>query len=47
VQTDPLVDSPDSDAWWDVPIAEVAALATTRAACADYKQSKLAQRSYL
>jgi 3D-(3,5/4)-trihydroxycyclohexane-1,2-dione acylhydrolase (decyclizing) len=47
VQTDPLVGSPDSDAWWDVPIAEVAALPTTRVARADYEQSKLAQRSYL
>ncbi len=26
VETDPLVDAPDSDAWWDVPVAEVSAL---------------------
>jgi len=30
VETDPLAPSPGSDAWWDVPVAEVSALASTR-----------------
>jgi 3D-(3,5/4)-trihydroxycyclohexane-1,2-dione acylhydrolase (decyclizing) len=32
VETDPLAGSPDSRAWWDVPVAEVAALEATRQA---------------
>ena len=31
-RTDPLVGAPDSEAWWDVPVAEVAALTSTQAA---------------
>ena len=37
VQTDPLVAAPDSDAWWDVPVAAVAELDCTRAARAAYE----------
>ena len=47
VQTDPLVGSPSSEAWWDVPVAEVAALGSTRAAREAYEQSKQTQRHYL
>ncbi len=32
VETDPLVGAPDSEAWWDVPVAEVSELESTRAA---------------
>ena len=47
VETDPLVDAPDSDAWWDVPVAEVSNVPTTQEARAQYQQHKLAQRHYL
>ncbi|WP_029137378.1 3D-(3,5/4)-trihydroxycyclohexane-1,2-dione acylhydrolase (decyclizing) [Nakamurella lactea] len=47
VQTDPLVSAPDSDAWWDVPVSEVAELDSTRAAHEQYRQQKKAQRDYL
>jgi 3D-(3,5/4)-trihydroxycyclohexane-1,2-dione acylhydrolase (decyclizing) len=47
VQTDPLVGAPDSEAWWDVPVAEVAGLDSTRAARATYEQHKRTQRQYV
>jgi 3D-(3,5/4)-trihydroxycyclohexane-1,2-dione acylhydrolase (decyclizing) len=47
VQTDPLVGAPDSEAWWDVPVAEVAGLESTRAARAAYEQNKRAQKPYV
>jgi 3D-(3,5/4)-trihydroxycyclohexane-1,2-dione acylhydrolase (decyclizing) len=47
VQTDPLVPAPSSEAWWDVPVAEVSALDTTRAARAAYEHDKRAQRVHL
>jgi 3D-(3,5/4)-trihydroxycyclohexane-1,2-dione acylhydrolase (decyclizing) len=47
VQTDPLVAAPDSGAWWDVPVAEVAELETTRAARKTYEQDKRSQQTYL
>ncbi|TYK49165.1 3D-(3,5/4)-trihydroxycyclohexane-1,2-dione acylhydrolase (decyclizing) [Actinomadura decatromicini] len=47
VETDPLVPAPDSEAWWDVPVAEVAELDDTRAARARYDDARKAQRRYL
>jgi 3D-(3,5/4)-trihydroxycyclohexane-1,2-dione acylhydrolase (decyclizing) len=47
IETDPLLDAPSSDAWWDVPVAEVAALASTRDARARYAKAKKRQRPYL
>jgi 3D-(3,5/4)-trihydroxycyclohexane-1,2-dione acylhydrolase (decyclizing) len=47
VETDPLVGSPDSEAWWDVPVSEVAELDSTAEARAGYEQQKKAQRTYL
>jgi 3D-(3,5/4)-trihydroxycyclohexane-1,2-dione acylhydrolase (decyclizing) len=47
VQTDPLVAARDSEAWWDVPVAEVAALASTRAARETYRRHKQTQHTYL
>lgn len=47
VETDPLAPVPSSEAWWDVPVAEVAELATTRAARRAYEQDKRRQRPYL
>jgi 3D-(3,5/4)-trihydroxycyclohexane-1,2-dione acylhydrolase (decyclizing) len=47
VASDPLVPAPDSGAWWDVPVAEVSELDTTRAARAGYEKHKREQRTYL
>jgi 3D-(3,5/4)-trihydroxycyclohexane-1,2-dione acylhydrolase (decyclizing) len=47
VETDPLVPAPDSPAWWDVPVAEVADLASTREARTTYESHKARQRSHL
>jgi 3D-(3,5/4)-trihydroxycyclohexane-1,2-dione acylhydrolase (decyclizing) len=47
IEVDPTVDAPSSDAWWDVPVAEVSALDSTRAARETYEQNKRAQQHYL
>jgi 3D-(3,5/4)-trihydroxycyclohexane-1,2-dione acylhydrolase (decyclizing) len=47
VDVDPLPDAPGSDAWWDVPVAEVSTLDTTRQARAEYEKAKQTQRRYL
>ncbi|MGJ9413086.1 3D-(3,5/4)-trihydroxycyclohexane-1,2-dione acylhydrolase (decyclizing) [Aeromicrobium sp. CF4.19] len=47
VETDPLVPAPDSPAWWDVPVAEVSDLESTRQARVDYEQHKTTQRHHL
>jgi 3D-(3,5/4)-trihydroxycyclohexane-1,2-dione acylhydrolase (decyclizing) len=47
VPSDPLVPAPDSGAWWDVPVAEVAGLESTRRAREDYLERKRRQRTYL
>jgi 3D-(3,5/4)-trihydroxycyclohexane-1,2-dione acylhydrolase (decyclizing) len=47
VETDPGVPAPDSPAWWDVPVAEVSSLESTRAARATYEQLKTTQRGHL
>jgi len=47
IETDPLVHAPDSEAWWDVPVAEVARTSGTEAARAAYEKAKQAQRNYL
>jgi 3D-(3,5/4)-trihydroxycyclohexane-1,2-dione acylhydrolase (decyclizing) len=47
IETDPLLPAPASGAWWDVPVAETAALASTRAARSVYKSAKRKQRPYL
>jgi 3D-(3,5/4)-trihydroxycyclohexane-1,2-dione acylhydrolase (decyclizing) len=47
VETDPLVPAPDGESWWDVPVAEVAELESTRDARKAYDEHKTAQRHYL
>jgi 3D-(3,5/4)-trihydroxycyclohexane-1,2-dione acylhydrolase (decyclizing) len=39
VQTDPTVGAPDSQAWWDVPVAEVSEIPATREARARYEDA--------
>jgi len=47
IETDPLVSAPDSEAWWDVPVAEVSGLDSTRAARETYDENKQTQQQYL
>src|SRR3954451_15233403 len=44
VNTDPSVYAPDSRAWWDVPVSEVAALESTREAYGRYQGHQADQR---
>lgn len=47
VLTDPLIPAPASDAWWDVPVAEVSELPVTAGARKAYETAKQHQRPYL
>jgi len=47
VLTDPLVPAPSSEAWWDVPVAAVAELESTRSARSTYEQNKQTQQHHL
>ncbi|WP_436774161.1 3D-(3,5/4)-trihydroxycyclohexane-1,2-dione acylhydrolase (decyclizing) [Yinghuangia sp. YIM S09857] len=47
VETDPGTTSPSSEAWWDVPVAEVSTLASTQMARGTYESEKASQRPYL
>ncbi|WP_322748585.1 MULTISPECIES: 3D-(3,5/4)-trihydroxycyclohexane-1,2-dione acylhydrolase (decyclizing) [unclassified Frankia] len=47
VETDPLVPAPSSESWWDVPVAEVAELDSTRQARKSYEANKVNQRPFL
>jgi 3D-(3,5/4)-trihydroxycyclohexane-1,2-dione acylhydrolase (decyclizing) len=46
VETDPLAAAPDSEAWWDVPVAAVSAAESTREARARYEKDKHSQRTH-
>ena len=46
IETDPAVPAPDSEAWWDVPVAEVSELESTRRARQDYEAAKRRQRTF-
>ncbi|MDQ3466477.1 MAG: 3D-(3,5/4)-trihydroxycyclohexane-1,2-dione acylhydrolase (decyclizing) [Actinomycetota bacterium] len=47
VDSDPLVSAPDSESWWDVPVAEVSELPSTQQARKDYEAAKSSQRLFL
>jgi 3D-(3,5/4)-trihydroxycyclohexane-1,2-dione acylhydrolase (decyclizing) len=47
IETDPLVSSPSSHAWWDVPVAEISRLESTQHAREGYVEHKAHQRLYL
>jgi 3D-(3,5/4)-trihydroxycyclohexane-1,2-dione acylhydrolase (decyclizing) len=47
VETDPFVDAPSSESWWDVPVSAVATLQSTTDAHAHYTREKSRQRPYL
>ena len=44
IETDPLATAPDSQSWWDVPVAEVSELEPVRQARAAYESAKSRQR---
>ena len=47
VNSDPLIYGPDGAGWWDVPVAEVSTLESTRAARADYLEQQTRQKPHL
>jgi 3D-(3,5/4)-trihydroxycyclohexane-1,2-dione acylhydrolase (decyclizing) len=47
VETDPLVNAPSSESWWDVPVSEVADLDSTVQARKTYEAHKSDQRLFL
>jgi 3D-(3,5/4)-trihydroxycyclohexane-1,2-dione acylhydrolase (decyclizing) len=47
IETDPLAPAPESESWWDVPVAEVSALESTQGARTTYDTAKRSQRTYL
>jgi 3D-(3,5/4)-trihydroxycyclohexane-1,2-dione acylhydrolase (decyclizing) len=47
ILTDPLIPAPSSDAWWDVPVAEVSDLPATLGARKSYEAAKTRQRPFI
>jgi 3D-(3,5/4)-trihydroxycyclohexane-1,2-dione acylhydrolase (decyclizing) len=47
VNTDPLVSAPDSHAWWDVPVSQVADLDSTREAYRRYEDHLAEQKDFV
>ena len=47
IETDIDGPNPPGTAWWDVPVAQVSALESTRKAYREYVEEKAAQRAYL
>ncbi|WP_434316264.1 3D-(3,5/4)-trihydroxycyclohexane-1,2-dione acylhydrolase (decyclizing) [Leifsonia sp. P73] len=47
IDSDPFVYAPDGEGWWDVPVAEVSALESTRTARAAYIRQQKQQRPLL
>ncbi|MDQ0575860.1 3D-(3,5/4)-trihydroxycyclohexane-1,2-dione acylhydrolase (decyclizing) [Agromyces albus] len=47
INSDPLVYAPDGEGWWDVPVAEVSELESTRRARSEYERLREARRPLL
>jgi 3D-(3,5/4)-trihydroxycyclohexane-1,2-dione acylhydrolase (decyclizing) len=47
INSDPLIYAPDGAGWWDVPVAEVSTLDSTRVARADYLEQQARQKPLL
>ncbi|HVL83935.1 MAG TPA: 3D-(3,5/4)-trihydroxycyclohexane-1,2-dione acylhydrolase (decyclizing) [Pseudonocardia sp.] len=47
IETDPLAPVPSSESWWDVPVAEVAALDSTQQARKTYDAHKATQKALI
>ena len=47
VETDPLIDAPSSQSWWDVPVSSTSTLSSTQQASEFYQGKKNEQRQFL
>jgi 3D-(3,5/4)-trihydroxycyclohexane-1,2-dione acylhydrolase (decyclizing) len=47
VETDPLVDAPSSQSWWDVPVSATSTLSSTHEARKVYDHHKATQQLFL
>ncbi|MCZ2402621.1 3D-(3,5/4)-trihydroxycyclohexane-1,2-dione acylhydrolase (decyclizing) [Paenarthrobacter sp. Z7-10] len=47
IESDPLLDAPSSESWWDVPVAQTSELESTRSAFKTYTEHKARQRPHL
>ncbi len=47
VESDPLLDAPSSESWWDVPVSQVSELESTQQAFQTYTDHKSRQRKLL
>ena len=47
IEDDPMIAAPDSNSWWDVPVAEVAGRPSAQAALEGYEIDRTVQRHYL
>ncbi|MDQ4490964.1 3D-(3,5/4)-trihydroxycyclohexane-1,2-dione acylhydrolase (decyclizing) [Sinomonas sp. ASV486] len=47
IESDPLIDAPSSESWWDVPVSGASELESTQAAFATYTDHKSRQRPLL
>ena len=47
VETDPLLDAPSSQSWWDVPVSSTSTLESTQRASEFYRGKKTEQRQFL
>ena len=47
INSDPLLDSPDSESWWDVPVSEISELDSTQDAYQTYTDHKGRQKPFL
>ena len=47
VETDPFIDAPPSESWWDVPVSATSTLESTQQARTTYEEHKARQRLFL
>jgi 3D-(3,5/4)-trihydroxycyclohexane-1,2-dione acylhydrolase (decyclizing) len=47
VETDPLIEAPDSESWWDVPVSATSTLDSTQQARKTYDEHKATQKLFL
>ncbi|CAB4817759.1 unannotated protein [freshwater metagenome] len=47
INSDPMAFAPGNESWWDVPVAEVSSLESTKSARANYEIKKSIQKPYL
>ncbi len=47
IESDPLIDAPSSESWWDVPVSGASELESTKQAFAAYTEHKSSQRPLL